>query len=62
MPEFTVDRMLSNAAVASQNISLLDDPVTRGAILRPIRQWLELTHYDVDDAMKELSNHPDFDA
>jgi hypothetical protein len=41
-----ITQMLDNAAGASQNRSLLDDdphgPVTRGAILRSIDQWLAL--------------------
>lgn len=32
---------LDNAAVASQNIALIEDMVTRGAILRSMYQWIE---------------------
>ena len=36
----TIDDMLGNAATASQNVTLVDCEVTRGALLRSIRDFL----------------------
>lgn len=55
------ERMLENAAAASQNQSL-DEPVTRGAILRSMEQWLtSIEDGDLDFALWQLRKHPDFD-
>lgn len=57
----TVERMLSNAATASQANQLLE-PSTRGAILRSIGQWLnhnqDKTPRELMDILKE---HEDYD-
>ncbi len=59
MPEFTPTNLLDNASCASQNRTL-DEPVTRGAILRSIHQWLDLQHYNIEDAKQELESHSEF--
>lgn len=43
-----IDHMFDNAATASQNKSLIDDPITRGAILRSFVQWIDRNN-DGDD-------------
>lgn len=59
---FTVKDMLDNAACASQEIELLDDRVLRGAVLRSIVQWLELSGVtSIDEAIKQLKNNEDYD-
>lgn len=55
-----VDHMLGNAATASQNATLIDCKVTRGAILRSIAQWLETVEGDIDLALFQLRKHEDF--
>ena len=57
-----VEEMLQNAGTASQNRALLDDPVTRGAILRSIAKWLEFQFGDVHPSslIEELEKHADF--
>lgn len=39
--KFTTQTMLDNAAVASQDKRIMEEPTTRGAILRSIGQWLK---------------------
>lgn len=57
----TIDDMLSNAATASQNISLLESVVTRGALLRSIEQWLVADEEgDLDFLLFQLRNHGDY--
>ena len=58
--ESPVTRMLDNAACAAQCEELLDNKILRGAVLRSINQWLALTHYTVEDALKELQMHEDY--
>lgn len=58
--EFTPTNLLDNAGTASQNLTLVDDPVTRGAVLRSIYQWLDLQHYNIEDAKQELRMHSEF--
>lgn len=41
MTVLSVSDMLDNAAIASQDKRILDEPSTRGAILRSFEQWLE---------------------
>lgn len=72
----SVEDMLSNMAVASQNATLLDDPVTRGAVLRSIEQWLRFKKDRLDAQpgsdlmvklgynalMLELQDHEDYQS
>lgn len=59
----TPSEMLENAATASQNKSLLDDPVTRGAILRAFHQWIVANDEgDVDFLKFSLTRDPDFQS
>lgn len=59
----SVQRLLDNAATASQNRSLLD-PVTRGAVLRSVAQWIS-EHDKYDDfyqgfLVEELETDPEY--
>lgn len=58
----SADRLLGNAATASQHLPLLDDPVVRGAVLRSIKQWLTVPArpLNIDDLIDELEAHEDF--
>jgi hypothetical protein len=59
--KFSPDEMLSNAAVASQHIALVDDEVVRGAVLRSIRQWLILNQEkSISQLVNDLESHTDF--
>lgn len=56
-----VETMLSNAAVASQNRALIDDEVTRGAVLRSMRQWVMANAgADAVRLCLLLEQHPDY--
>ncbi len=56
-----VQHMLSNAAVASQHIALVDDPVVVGALLRSIVQWMQSEEDgDLDFLIFSLKGHPQF--
>lgn len=50
----TVTHMLDNMAAASQNKTLLDDRVTRGAILRSVEQWLSAQEIIHDTSYAKL--------
>lgn len=54
-----LEDMLSNAATASQNATLIDCEVTRGALLRELRRWVEHT-FDPIYMIREIEQHPDF--
>lgn len=49
----TDDLMIDNAATASQNISLLDDPATREAIILNVTTPLRKEISDLREAMQE---------
>lgn len=60
---FTAEQLLDNAGTASQHLPLSDDPVVQGAILRSIKQYIEL-NWDCSsqDLIDGLKNHPNFNA
>ncbi len=58
---FPLNKMLENAACASQHTPIVDDQVVRGALLRSIHQWLTREHYKLEDAICELERHSEFD-
>lgn len=55
------NRLIENAAMASQNKSIIDDPATTGAILRSVAQWLNhnrnLDHNGLIDQLKEHKSY-----
>jgi hypothetical protein len=58
----TIDDMLDNAAAASQNLTLIDCEVTRGALLRSIHTYIE--RYEgstLGDFMVTLKEHKGFE-
>jgi hypothetical protein len=58
---FNADRMMDNAATAAQHRRLMDDPVVQGAILRSVKQYLELNWAcTTDDLIKGLERHRNF--
>jgi hypothetical protein len=58
---FSADDMMGNAAVASQHKPLLDEPVVQGAVLRSVKQYLELNWAcTTDDLIKGLERHKNF--
>jgi hypothetical protein len=58
---FSADNMMYNASVASQHRPLLDDPVVQGAVLRSVKQYLELNWAcTTDDLIKGLERHTNF--
>ena len=61
-PGVDVDTLLSNAACASQNKSLLDCAATRGAVLRSFAQWINHNVVEAAPIMDRLKEHPDYDS
>ncbi len=62
MSIFDTQRMLDNAATASQ-VHQLHEPVTRGAILRSVAQWIQLRpgfNSDHVELIEELQADPEF--
>jgi hypothetical protein len=60
---FSADRMLDNAASASQHRPLIDDPVMQGAVLRAVKQYIELNWACTSaDLIAGLERHPNFEA
>lgn len=62
---FDLNDMLSNAATASQERQLIDNPVLRGAMIRSIAQWMQLrdprwNDAKVSDLVAELQAHEDW--
>jgi hypothetical protein len=58
---FSADDMMDNAAVASQHKPLIDEPVVQGAVLRSVKQYLELNWAcTTDDLIKGLERHTNF--
>lgn len=61
--KMTAEHMLDNMATASQNRSILEDRVTRGAILRTVNQFLAINWACTSDNLsEELEKHPDFNG
>ncbi len=57
----SVDQMLDNAAAASQQKEILNNPVVRGAIIRSVWQWIILNpEKDIWDLKIALQQHEDF--
>jgi len=60
---FTSKEMLENAAAAAQHFEIVDSEVVQGAILRSVKQYIELnwacTSQDLIDG---LEAHPNFKA
>lgn len=60
---FTAEQLLDNAGTASQHLPLVDDPVVQGAILRSIKQYIELNWAcSSQDLIDGLKDHPNFNA
>jgi hypothetical protein len=58
---FNANRMMDNAATAAQHRPLMDDPVVQGAVLRSVKQYLELNWAcTTDDLIKGLERHTNF--
>ena len=61
----TPQKMLDNAATASQSAHLLE-PTTRGAVLRAVHQWIEARHAEgfyvtPHQLLTELESDEEFD-
>jgi hypothetical protein len=60
---FNANRMMDNAATAAQHRPLMDDPVVQGAVLRSVKQYLELNWAcTTDDLIKGLERHTNFES
>jgi hypothetical protein len=58
---FSATRMMDNAATASQHLPLADNPVVQGAVLRSVKQYLELNWAcTTADLIKGLERHENF--
>lgn len=58
---FSAEDMLDNAGTASQHLPLVDDPVVQGAILRSVKQYVELNWACTSkDLIEGLEAHPNF--
>ena len=61
-PAIDTVEMLDNAACASQCKAILDEPSTRGAILRSFAQWINHNVIDAGPIMDRLKENPDYDC
>jgi hypothetical protein len=60
---FNADRMMNNAATAAQHRPLMDDPVVQGAVLRAVKQYIELNWATTSaDLIADLERHRNFNA
>jgi hypothetical protein len=60
---FNADRMMDNAATASQHRPLMDDPVVQGAVLRAVKQYIELNWATTSaELIAGLERHRNFTA
>jgi hypothetical protein len=60
---FNADRMMNNAATAAQHRPLMDDPVVQGAVLRAVKQYIELNWATTSaDLIAGLERHRNFKA
>ncbi len=60
---FTSEQMMDNAGTASQHLPLVDDPVVQGAVLRSVKQYIELNWACTSrDLIDGLQAHPNFNA
>lgn len=60
---FSADHMLGNAGTASQHLPLVDDPVVQGAVLRSVKQYIELNWACTSKELIEgLEAHPNFNS
>jgi len=58
---FSADRMMDNAATAAQHRPLIDDPVVQGAVLRAVKQYIELNWTTSSaDLIAGLERHRNF--
>lgn len=60
---YNANRMMDDAATASQHRPLLDDPVVQGAVLRAVKDYIKLNWATTSaDLIAGLERHRNFNA